>query len=208
MGAPVAAATSPAAPAPSLAEFGMGIDPSQRGCTADGDCQLVGSCDCGRCIPSKRMDVQICRDACAANPCAAHNARCDHGLCSTNGYADATATAATAFMADITAIGQLFLDAPGVSAYLQKAESGRRRLVIAWEPGVPRPMWTANGRPADVIEGMATGPMLVPTQLWIHGDEASVTFWDEPRGAMFQGEFLRRHARWSLKSLEAAGRQP
>jgi len=180
--------------------YGFDVDPTRRACRADVDCQVVASCDCGRCIPSKTMEVQMCPSVCATNACAQRHPRCAHGLCTTEGHSEAIAAAMPPHLADVTRVVQLVLDAPPVRAYLAP-----RAPVVAWEPGAPRPRWTLAGKPLAVEDGRPPEDhMLVPTQIWFDGGKASVTFWYMPESKSFHGELVREGGDWVMKSVEAS----
>jgi hypothetical protein len=199
--------TPPGAPssAPSPPSFGFSVDVLRRACKADAECQVIASCDCGRCIPSRRMDVDICPPPlCTTDACAGKVPRCDHGLCSVDGYADFLAATTARFMDDVTHIGQRMFDAPRVADHFR----ANGTPVVAWEPRVAHPQWTALGKPVEIAVGVPEkGPTLLP-ELWIEGDKASVTFWCEPEGMAFHGQLARSRTGWSLVSVDATPRRP
>jgi hypothetical protein len=50
-------------------------------CNADSQCMVLASCDCSRCVASRKGKAELCSEPCKADPCVAHLSTCDHGKC-------------------------------------------------------------------------------------------------------------------------------
>lgn len=186
----------------------MGVDAPRRACAADGDCQVIGACACDDCIPSKRMDVQMCERPCKTDPCVGIQPRCVRGLCSANGAAPRPMPPAQ-LVDDVSAAGQLLLDDRRVAAYFHERERPERvPLVVAWEPGMPHARWTKFGRPVEIVDGLPPAqPYLLPTLVSVDGSKASFAFWYEPEGTRMAGELVKRDGTWTVVSVDIAERR-
>jgi hypothetical protein len=175
-GSQAASAQPSPAPAPSSTaqEFSFDVDVSRRACARDAECQVFSACDCVRCIPSKRMDVQMCpQPSCAKEACDGHTTKCDHGLCSTQGFTKPIADWVSTNMGSLSSVGQAVFDDPKIAARLARVG---QKMVIAWEPGVPTPSWSLNGAPIEIANGAPSSGHYVLVQVYI-GSTANFTVW-------------------------------
>jgi hypothetical protein len=180
------------------------IDTSARACSVDADCQVFGSCDCQRCMPSKRMDVGLCAEKpCAESPCAGRSARCEGSLCTTEGYSEAVARHVGAHLDDVVRVVQAALDTSAIAARVCPGA-----VVFAWEPKTPRPPWTCGGSRVVVADGLPASARYFLPQLSIGRDRAFVTFFTAPDGPAIQAELARGPAGWTVTSTDVTPRSP
>ena len=177
----------------------MSLDPSRSACQADGDCQILASCGCDACIPSKRMEVQMCAEPCKVDACKDHHAKCERRLCTTEG---AHASWSPSAIDDVSAAGQLVLDDPRVAKYFHEGP-----LVVAWEPGQPHPRWNRLGKPAEIVDGLPDGPYLLPSFVVFEATTATFNLWLMPEETMLVGTLVKRDGRWSVSTIEVHERQ-
>lgn len=155
------------------------------------------------------MEVGACAQPCAKDACAGHAARCDHGLCTTEGYAASLASRLTpAVLDDLSKIGQLVIDDKRVAMYFHETQRPERvPLVVAWEPRVPAPTWTKFGKPVVFAEGVPTkGAFLLPTQVTIESDKATLILVYAAEGATFHADLAKAAGAWSITKLTATER--
>lgn len=179
--------------------FGWTLDRDRRSCERDAECQILGSCECDVCIPSRVMHVALCPNVCANDPCGQRHARCDHGLCTTEGHGDSLVTALQKFGPAVNAVGQVALDAPEIARLFATSRS----WAVAWEPGVAQhPTWNLHGRPLAFVSGIPIRGAFVETaQLWIEGDAATIDWVFYPRGSRAHVELRRSGGSWSRTSV-------
>jgi hypothetical protein len=196
---PTPSTRTPPAPG-SATRLATGVDPRRDACKIDADCQLTPGCACDSCIATKKMHVELCPKPCDVDGCAGQRPVCAAGA-STSDRPPPNAPSA-AVMAEASRAGQLVLDDPRFVAYLHAPERPQRLpLVVAWEPGVPHPTWTAAGVPARIVEGLPGGDALIPTLVLVDGDVATFRFEYPPEGIEVSAELVRKGDVWTIKGL-------
>lgn len=153
------------------------------------------------------MEVEACSEICTSDPCSGHHAFCDHGQCSTEGFA-APPSPPAGWLDEAKIIGQLVLDDPKVSHYFhEKQRPERIPLVVAWPRGIPTPAWTKFGKPVVfATEGIPprVKPHLFVAELTIDVASANFSFGYGVEGISVYAVLGKKAGSWTIRELHVS----